>query len=62
MVARKGKGKLEPPEKRQFNVYLPADLVKALKIRAVEDGESLARLVEAIFRDYLKPQTRGRHR
>ena len=53
---------MESPEKRQFNVYLPADLVKALKIRAVEEGESLARLVETIFRDYLDPKMRGKRR
>lgn len=42
-----------PPEKQQFNVYLPGDLVKRLKHHAIEQGDSLSRLVERIFHEYL---------
>jgi len=46
-------------EKQQFNVYLPPDLVKRLKHHAIEQGESLSRLVERIFGDYLDAKEEG---
>ena len=45
--------------KVQFNVYLPAELVRELKHRAIDEGVSLSALVERIAAQYVSDSEGG---
>lgn len=45
--------------KQQFNVYLPAPLVRRVKHASVDSNESLSRFVERALEFYLASLERG---
>ena len=44
--------------KQQFNVYLPPELIRKVKYRALDDQLSLSDLVERALEDYLRHSRR----
>ncbi|GAA3990586.1 hypothetical protein GCM10022247_06700 [Allokutzneria multivorans] len=50
---------MPPADKRQFNVYLPPDLIRRVKLASVNADESLSSFVEQALEHYLRQEDRS---
>ena len=46
-------------EKKQFNIYLPADLIREVKIASIDARQSLSAYVEQVLREHLRREEKA---
>ena len=57
---RNGRSRVRPDGRKQLLVYLPVELIKELKVAALNEGRHMYLLTEDSIRSYLKDKQSSR--